>query len=343
MKGTATRGTSILRRLGIFAGAAALAAALSAGNALAATVIKFGHDQPEASPHHQAALKWKELVEAGTGGEVTVQIFPSNQLGSGTQMVEQLQAGALEAAALPTGWIAPLVPSISVLDLPFLFPSREVAYKVIDGEMGTQILAPLNDVGIAGVAFWESGFKQLTGNFRIERPASYEGQKIRTMPAPVIQEQFKAFGAAPVSIAFSELYTALQQNVVDGQENPIATIASMRFYEVQEHMTLSDHGFLAYVFMFNKAMLDGLAPEVRDVLVAAAAEARDYQRELIAQAEAEHLKTFAGAGLAIDELSEDARGEFVTASQRVYEWYAQTYGGEVLSRLQSAIAEVAGE
>ena len=168
--------------------------------------------------------------------------------------------------------------------------------------------------------FWESGFKQFTGNFAIRQPADYKGTKIRTMPAPVIQEQFKAFGAVPTMINFSELYSALQQKVVDGQENPIATIASMRFFEVQKHLTLSDHGFIAYVFMINKPFLDKLPADQRDVLVNAAREASKYQRELIQKAEVVHLETFKKAGLEIITLTPEQRGrvrEGLTAGVRL--------------------------
>ena len=164
-----------------------------AGSTLAQTVITVGHDQPDRSTHHQAALKWKELVEARTGGKVRVNLFPAMTLGSGTQMVEQTQAGALEVSILPTGWVAPLAPSVSVLDLPFLFPSREVLYKVIDGPAGAEILKPLAKVNIEGVGFFESGFKQFTGNFPIREPKDYSGTKIRTMPAQYywVHKRFK--------------------------------------------------------------------------------------------------------------------------------------------------------
>lgn len=314
----------------------------SADPAVAQTLIKVGHDQPEKSPHHQAAVKWKELVEERTEGRVEVQLFPSMLLGSGTQMVEQLQAGALEAAILPTGWVAPLAPSVSVLDLPFLFPSREIAYEVIDGPVGQEIMKPLNAVNIEGVAFWESGFKQFTGDFPISKPEDYEGHKIRTMPAPVIQEQFKAFGAVPTAIDFKELYMALQQDVVDGQENPIATIASMRFFEVQEHMTLSDHGFLAYIFMFNKPFLESQPPEIREILVNAALEAGAYERQIIAEAEAEHLETFREAGMEISKLTPEQREAFREASQPVYEWYADNYGADTLKLVRDKVGELTG-
>jgi len=316
--------------------------AMSLG-ATAQTTIKLGHDQPDRSTHHQAALKWKELVEARTHGQVRIQVFPAMQLGSGTQMVEQVQAGAVEAAVLPTGWIAPVSPPVQVLDLPFLFPNREVAYKVMDGPVGQEILKPLNKVNIQGVAFWESGFKQFTGHFPIREPKDYQGHKIRTMPAPVIMEQFKAFGATPVAIDFKELYGALQQKVVDGQENPIATIALMRFFEVQKYLTLSDHGFIAYAFIFNKPFLDKLPAAQREILVNAVREAGKFQREIIAASEAEHLKTFRAAGLEISQLSPEQRRKFEEASRPVYDWFTQRQGPETLEMVRKAVREASGK
>jgi C4-dicarboxylate-binding protein DctP len=322
----------------MFATALVAAAAVWSAKAAAQVQIKFGHDQPERSTHQQAALKWKEAVESRTGGQIKVQVFPASTLGSGTQMVEQVQAGALEVAALPTAWIAPLAPAVQLLDLPFLFPNRQVAHKVIDGPARDEILKPLEKVNITGVAFWEGGFKQFTGNFAIRQPGDYTGHKIRTMPAPVIQEQFKAFGATPTTINFSELYSALQQKVVDGQENPIATIANMRFFEVQKYLTLSDHGYIAYVFIINKPFLDKLPAGQREILTTAAREAGQFQRDLIKQAEAQHLETFKKAGVEIITLTPAQRAEFEAASRPVYDWFAGKFGAQTLDLVRKEIA-----
>jgi tripartite ATP-independent transporter DctP family solute receptor len=324
----------------VMAAGAMLALALTTNSASAQTEIRLGHDHAETSTHHQAALRWKELVESRSDGQMTVEVFPASLLGSGTQMIEQAQAGAIQAALLPTGWVAPFAPTVSVLDLPFLFPSREVAYEVIDGEVGQEILRPLQDVNLHGVAFLESGFKQFTGNFEITEPADFEGHKIRTMPSPVIQQQFRAFGAVPTAIDFAELYTALQQAVVDGQENPIATIADMRFYEVQDYMALSDHGFLAYVFMFNKEFFESQPEETQTMLRDAALEAAQYQRDIIREAEAKHLETFREAGLEIHELTDEQRAAFEEASQPVYEWYKGEYSPDTLQLIQDAVSEL---
>lgn len=321
---------------------AVLAWSLGCGIAAAGMTIKLGHDQPERSTHQQAALKFRELVESRTKGDIQVKIFPAQLLGTGTQMVEQVQAGALETALIPTAWIAPVAPSVQILDLPFLFPSRPVAYKVIDGQAGRAILGPLNKVNIEGVAFWEGGFKQFTGHFPIREPKDYEGHKIRTMPAPVIIEQFKAFGATPVPIDFKELYSALQQKIVDGQENPIATTVLMRFYEVQKYLTLSDHGYIAYVFLVHKPLLDRLPTATRDIIVETAREAGRHQRELIAESEKAHLETMRKAGLEITRLTPEQRAKFEQAARRVHDWYVQRHGAEVLDLVRKEIQAAAG-
>ena len=326
---------SIVRTLLLAAGGLALATGVAAQ-----TVIKIGHDQPEKSTHHQAILKWKQAVEARTKGAYEIQSFPAMTLGSGVQMVEQLQAGAIQAVALPSAWIAPIVPDIQVLDLPFLFPSRAVLYKVVDGPVGAEILKPLNKANLQGIAFWESGFKQFTGNFPIRQPKDYQGHKIRTMPAPVIMEQFKAFGASPVAIDFKELYNALQQKVVDGQENPIATIALMRFFEVQKYLTLSDHGFIAYIFVMNKSFLDSQPADMRKILVEEARVAGRFQRDIIAKSEAGHLETFRKAGVEIIKLSDEQRAMFQKASRRVYDWYAKKKGAATLDLIRKAVMSV---
>jgi len=332
---------TIRTRIVAIVASGAFAWGVGSGTAGAGMMLKLGHDQPERSTHHQAALKFRELIESRTKGDIQVKVFPAQLLGTGTQMVEQVQAGALETALIPTAWIAPVAPSVQILDLPFLFPSRTVAYRVIDGPAGREILRPLNKVSIEGVAFWEGGFKQFTGHFPIREPKDYEGHKIRTMPAPVIIEQFKAFGATPVPIDFKELYSALQQKVVDGQENPIATTVLMRFYEVQKYLTLSDHGYIAYVFLVHKPLLDRLPAATREALVQTAREAGRHQRELIAESEKGHLETMRKAGLEITRLTPEQRAKFEQAARRVHDWYAQRQGSELLDLVRKEIQAAA--
>ena len=306
----------------LFAGAAVLALALS-GTASAAAKwnIKFGHDQPEKSPHHDGALFFKKLVEEGSNGEIAVKIFPSQLLGTGLQMSEMVQAGALEILAIPTSNMQVLHPPLQVLDLPFLFPDREALFKILDSDFTDSLYKPLLSRNIVGLHWIISGFKQFTGNFPIRTPDDFKGRKIRVMPAPIIREQFKALGASPVPIDFQELYSALQQGVVDGQENPLTTIVTMKFYEVQKYMTLSNHAFIAYVFVTSKSFYDSLPEKYQKLVRESAKKAGIYERGLVVEREKGFLETIKKAGVTVIELKPEDRQAFQKAVEPVYGWF----------------------
>jgi C4-dicarboxylate-binding protein DctP len=283
--------------------------------------IKFGHDQPEKSPHNDGALYFKKLVEEGSNGEIAIKIFPSQLLGTGLQMSEMVQAGALEVLAIPTSNMQVLHPSLQVLDLPFLFPDREALFRVMDSEFTDNLYKPLLNKNIVGLHWIISGFKQFTGNFPIRTPDDFKGRKIRVMPAPIIREQFKALGASPVPIDFHELYNALQQGVVDGQENPLTTIVTMKFYEVQKYMTLSSHAFIAYVFVASKSFYDSLPEKYQKLVRESAKKAGIYERNLIVEREKGFLETIKKAGVTVIELKPQDRQAFQKAVEPVYDWF----------------------
>lgn len=283
--------------------------------------IKFGHDQPEKSPHHDGALYFKKLVEEGSQGEIQVKIFPSQLLGTGIQMSEMVQAGALEILAIPTSNMQVLHPALQVLDLPFLFPDRESLFRVLDSDFTDNLYKPLAGRNIIGLHWIISGFKQFTGNFPIRRPDDFKGRKIRVMPAPIIREQFKALGASPVPIDFQELYNALQQGVVDGQENPLTTIVTMKFYEVQKYMTLSNHAFIAYVFVASKSFYDSLPEKYQKLVRESAKRAGIYERGLVVEREKGFLETIKKAGVTVIELKPEDRQAFQKAVEPVYSWF----------------------
>ena len=298
----------------------ALAAAGTA-SAAAKWNIKFGHDQPEKSPHHDGALYFKKLVEEGSQGEIAVKILPGRLLGTGLQMSEMVQAGALEVLAIPTSNMQVLHPALQVLDLPFLFPDREALFRVLDSDFTDNLYKPLASRNIVGLHWIISGFKQFTGNFPIRTPDDFKGRKIRVMPAPIIREQFKALGASPVPIDFQELYNALQQGVVDGQENPLTTIVTMKFYEVQKYMTLSNHAFIAYVFVTSKSFYDSLPERYQKLVRESAKKTGIYERELVVEREKGFLETIKKAGVTVIELKPQERQAFQKAVEPVYTWF----------------------
>jgi len=293
----------------------------SAGLAAPRWVAKFGHDQPEKSPHHDGALYFKKLIEEGSKGEIEVKLYPSQLLGTGLQMSEMVQAGALELLAIPTSNMQVLHPALQVLDLPFLFLNQKVLDQVLDGEVSDVLYKPLLGKGVVGLNWFFSGLKQFTANFPIHRPEDFKGRKIRVMPAPVIREQFKALGASPVPIDFHELYNALQQGVVDGQENPLTTIVTMKFYEVQKYMTLSSHALIAYVFVTSKKFYDSLPDKYQQLLREAARKAGPYERNLVREREKGFLETIKKGGTTVIELKPEERLAFQKAMDPVYEWF----------------------
>lgn len=293
----------------------------SAGLAAPRWVAKFGHDQPEKSPHHDGALYFKKLIEEGSKGEIEVKLYPSQLLGTGLQMSEMVQAGALELLAIPTSNMQVLHPALQVLDLPFLFLNQKVLDQVLDGEVSDVLYKPLLGKGVLGLNWFFSGLKQFTANFPIHRPEDFKGRKIRVMPAPVIREQFKALGASPVPIDFHELYNALQQGVVDGQENPLTTIVTMKFYEVQKYMTLSSHALIAYVFVTSKKFYDSLPDKYQQLLREAARKAGPYERNLVREREKGFLETIKKGGTTVIELKPEERLAFQKAMDPVYEWF----------------------
>jgi C4-dicarboxylate-binding protein DctP len=236
-------------------------------------------------------------------------------------MVEMVQAGAVEMIAVPTAKIQVVAPSFQILDLPFLFPTKEDLYNELYADFGAELFKPLASRNMEGLTYWGMGFKQFTGNFPIHEPADYKGKKIRVMPSPVIREQFRALGASPVPIDFHELYNALQQGVVDGQENPLVGISTMKLYEVQKHMTLSNHAFLAYGVVVNKNFFASLPEKYQQLLKDATGKSAKYQLDLIEQRDKTFLETIKNSGVTVSSLTPEQTLAFQQAVQPVYDWF----------------------
>lgn len=283
-------------------------------------VLKLGHDQMVETPHHNAAVKFKEIVEERTGGNVIVEIYPAQQLGTGREMIEGMQLGTIEGVALPSSNYSGFDMALSIPDLPFLYATRDKYYEVIDGPLGDELLARMDRHNLVGAAWWESGFKCFTSNFSIQEPTDFVGKKIRVIGNPLLIAQYEALGASAIPIDFAELYNALQQKVVDGQENPLSTIVNMRFHEVQDYIALSYHGWLPYIVSFSKSWMDSLPQEYQDVIINAAKEVAPLERAEIARLEKEkYLPECEAIGMTILELSEEQRQAFIDKMGSVYE------------------------
>lgn len=308
----------------------------------AKSVLKFHHDLPEDSAQHVAAEKFRDLVAERTKGNIEVRIFPNNALGDDVQAAQQMQFGAIEGGIIPTAKLSNFQPTLQLPDLPFLFPSAEVAHKFLDSEVGDELLASLGKIGLKGVTFWESGFKQFTCNNAVNKPEDFKGRKVRVMESPIIIEQFRALGSTPAPIAFSETYTALQQRVVDCQENPLVSIVKMKFHEVQTNTIISNHAYLGYALVFSKRWFDALDPETQKILVNTAREVTAFQREETARREQGYIDTIKAGSSKLSTLPAEYRESFEAATRPVHDKFKGSIGAELLEKTYKKIKELKG-
>jgi tripartite ATP-independent transporter DctP family solute receptor len=255
------------------------AGALAAGGAYAQPKAKYnariGHLEAPTQPRHQGLIKVVELVKSRTNGEVELQLFPSSQLGNARQMIEGTQLGTIEGTVMPAAFLGGFNPAVSILDIPFLFPSdRAASQKLREGPFGRALLDSFGSRGFVAIALWPNGRKSLTSNKPLDSIEAMKGQKFRVMDSRILMEQFAAVNASAVAIQFGELYTALQTGVIDGQENPLDTISTMKFHEVQKNLVVTEHGVMEDVVLFNPGWWQKLPAGHRDVIVKAFDEVR---------------------------------------------------------------------
>ena len=261
--------------------AVCLSVALVAPVAMAkGTNIKIAHVVNEKDAFHVCALKFKEIVEEKTDGDVTVTIFPNAKLGDERALLEGMKMGVVDAGIITSGPIINFIPEFGVFDLPFLFRSPSHAYAVLDGPVGKTLLGKLEDQGWKGLAYGERGFRNLTNSKRaVKTPADVEGLKVRLMQNPIYVKTFKTLGANAVPMAWTEALTALQQKTIDGQENPLNVIVAFKLYESQEYLSLTRHAYAPNVVMMSMRSWDKLTPEQQEVVQEAAQLAAEANRK----------------------------------------------------------------
>lgn len=300
--------------------------------------IKLHHDLAEESAQHQGLVEFQKLVEEKSGGRIQIQIFPNNTLGSDTEVAEMLQTGSVEAALIPTAKLSGFYAPLQVLDLPFVFPTRDACYGTLDNdEFKTMLFTPMEDIGFKGINFWESGFKQFTANKPLAKPEDFAGLKFRTMESPLIISQFEALGASPVPIDFGETYNSLQQGVVDGEENPLVSIVTMKFHEVQKNCVISNHAYLAYALLFSKGCWDKLPEDLQQIVIEAADEAVQTERQLTIDKEDEYIKIIEDSGCTVTYLSDEEKAVLADIMKPVHEEYRDVIGSELLDKTYEII------
>ncbi|CAM3648751.1 TRAP transporter substrate-binding protein [Paracidovorax anthurii] len=314
-----------------------LAAVLAAGASLAsaqAVKLTLAHGNPPDNPRHLAALKFAETVKARTDGRVEIQVAHSAQLGDDAAMVTGLRSGTLDFSANSQGAVAAVVPEFAALGMPFLFADVQKAWSVMDGAIGKELADKTAAKGMILLGLWDNGVRQMSNSKRpIKTPADMKGLKMRTPPDAVTVDIMQALGADAQQIKFSELYVALQQGVVDGQENPLTNIASAKLYEVQKYISLTGHKYESTPFLMSKRTWDRMAPADRQVVVEAAAEATQLQRQLNKDIDDRLVADLQAKGVQVDTVD---RAAFMEAARPVYaKWLASPIGAFV-GRVQQA-------
>ncbi len=242
-------------------------------------VIKFSHVVSPNTPKGKAADYFAKRVEELSHGKIKVELYPNAQLGKDKVILRKMKFNAVQMAAPSFSKFTGLVPQLGLFDLPFLFKDENHLHKVLDGEVGQKLLDMVTKKGYVALAYWDNGFKQLTDNKRpLIKPEDCKGLKFRVMSSKVLIEQFKALDAIPVVLPFSEVYSALQQGVVDGQENTISNIYTKKFYEVQKYMTMTNHGYLGYMVVMSKKFWNRLPQDMKNVVLKAIKEATEKER-----------------------------------------------------------------
>ena len=292
--------------------------------------LTFGHDMPVQSAQHVAALKYSEMVNTKTNGQVQVKVFPNQTLGTDQEMIEMARAGKLDIILPPTAKLSTLVPESQIADLPFFFETRKSIYSFLDGKPGKQLLNLLKPHGLIGATFWESGFKQFTANKEIRSPEEFTGLNIRAMKSKLIMDQFKILGSNPIPIDFHKINQALKDGVVDAQENPLVSIASLKIYEHQSHLILSDHAYLGQVLCFSKINFEKLPEEIRETLIESAIELTPFEREKARSNENQHLKEIRESGTQIITLTSQEKNRFKVALKPLIEMHRHDIGTNII-------------
>jgi C4-dicarboxylate-binding protein DctP len=271
---------AVVRLAGVVLAGLAVALAQPAG-AQQPIVIKFSHVVAVDTPKGKAAEYFKKLAEERTKGKVKVEVYANSALYKDKEEIEALQLGAVQMLAPSLAKFGPLgVKEFEAFDLPYLFDNYADLHKVTDGPVGAGLLKKLSPTGILGLAFWDNGFKVMSANKPLKSPADFKGLKMRIQSSKVLDQQMRDLGAIPQVMAFSEVYQALQQGVVDGTENPPSNLYTQKMYEVQKYVTVSDHGYLGYAVIVNKKFWEGLPPDVRTQLESAMKDATTYANDI---------------------------------------------------------------
>ena len=303
-------------------------------SAQAQTVLKLGYATSKESHYGVGSTVFCDEIDKGTQGRYKCQQFPSAALGGEREMIEAVQLGTQDIVNTSTGPLGNFVPEVKIVDIPFLFRNYDHARKVMDGPIGQDLLKKLQTKGLVGLAWTENGFRHMTNNKHpIVHAEDARGLKMRTMEKKVHMEGYKTFGILPTPMPFPELFTALQQGTVDGQENPIPVILASKFSQVQKHLSLTGHVYSPAVLILSPAVWDKLSESDRKVFVDAAKKASAAQRKKVNDDEANGIAQLRKDGM---QVVEQVDGEsFRKAVAPAYANFAREFGADKIAAIQA--------
>ena len=295
-----------------------------------ATVLKIGHVEAEDRSTHRALLEFEKQVEEGTEGRIEVELFANAELGGDEELCESVAMGTVQMALPSTSVLTSYNEKIGVLDMPYLFNSTESAFAAMDGDLGKQIDEWISGNGFVSLGYLYNGPRCTTNSVRpIHTPADMAGMKIRVMSSPVFIDMYETLGANPTPMSFSELFTGLQQNVVEGQENPPTLIYASGFQQVQKYLTIDNHVHNFLPILTNENWLNSLSADDKAVVEEAAAQLVTKQRELEMEDNVTIVDKLAGEGMEVNTLTDEEYQSFVEKVQPMYEKYQEMWGTEI--------------
>lgn len=318
------------------------AATLLVSSAIAAEyTIKLTHVVSPNTPKGKGADFFAKRVGELTNGKVEVIVFPNSQLYGDGEEMKALKLGNAHIAMPSFSKFTSIVPEMQLFDLPFIFRDKDHLYKVLDGEVGQILKDKVTKKGFVALDYWDAGFKHLSSNKKaILLPEDASGQKFRIMSSHVLEAQFKTIGGNPQVLPFSEVYSALQQGVVDGAENPLSNFYTKKFNEVQTDLTLSDHGYLGYLVIMSESFWKKFPNDLKPMVLQAMKEATEYERKVAAQDDEDTLKKIKEYGaqsgkLKVHTLTADQKKAWQNAMEKIYPQFYSVIGEDLIKKVQA--------
>lgn len=333
-----------IKRLAIIAASLGLSVmmVMSSANAeIKDRSLKFGHFSTGESTYGQGAYKFADIIKEKSGGKIEVTIYNSAQLGNEVQQVGATQGGLQDFFLISSSPLVSIVPHLQVLDFPGLLSSKEVAYTLLDGPIGREMLKEFEKKNLVGLEYWENGFRQFTNNERpINDISDFDGLKVRVIQNPIYLDMFEALGTNAVAMPFAELYTALETRIVDGQDNTIATDHMSKFHEVQKYLTITNHVFNPMMLVASKKLWDSMSDEERQIIQSAATEAGLYQRELADRMEKEQIADMESEGMQVTYFSPEQTEKMKEIMSPVIDKYSKRVDEDFVKKVYAEVDQI---